>query len=158
MQRIGENGHRDKQNRRPNNVGPARPLRPAAAPRSAFRALAGQRRLREMAIGGEPALRTLADYIGSRLGFGRRAADDLLEIVKPSALVLLVDRIGDEAGDLALDFDQTVENRVALGFDGGGRSAVAIHDRFGWGRIGGGRYRYDIDVVLVDARAHALAP
>ncbi len=86
-------------------------------PRRARRRVAGKRRGGETAIGRNAPLGALADDVGAGFGVARRAAGRLDEVVEPGALVLLVDRIGDETGDVFLvRADQRVEDRVALDF------------------------------------------
>ena len=97
----------------------ARRQRAAVGERGAGRpapvgALAGERRLGEVAVGGEPARRALADDVGGQLRIVGRAALARLERVEPVELVLLVDRIGDEPGDVAVVRDEAAEDAVAL--------------------------------------------
>src|ERR1700722_8734450 len=161
MQRKAQSGQRDDENHRPNEIersGLAREIARLKRPGGALRPLAGERRLSQMAISREPALGALADDVSARLAFRLRAADSFLKIVEPSAFVLLVDRIGDEAGDFAFDLDQIVENRVALGFDAAKRSAGAIG--YGLERLGVAirRRQRGVHLILFDIHAHTLPP
>ena len=98
---------------------PAGRLRPSDGRQTRTGALdvgtsAGQRRLGEMAIGGEPPRRALAENVGDEFLVVRHAPLGRLEGAQPVELVLLVDRVRDQSGDVGVVLDETAKDAVAI--------------------------------------------
>ena len=79
----------------------------------------GKRRLGEMAVGGEPARCSFSNEIGRQFGVVGRPVLARLEGAQPVELVLLVNRIGDQAGDVAVVLDEMAEDAGPRLFVGG---------------------------------------